>query len=107
MCCEVRSDVLHGLPGLLHLFADDLSLLSANAPEFLELFLRRFKSLLIGNNLTLELIHLLSYFIGLVLCLELFECLALCFQLLFDVLDRLPKQLLFLLEQCRILRVEL
>ena len=90
MRCEVRPDVLHGLPGLLHLFAYDLGLLSSNAPEFLELLLCRFKSLLIGNNLTLELIHLLSDFVGLVLRLELFERLALRVELALCVLDRLP-----------------
>ena len=95
---QILADVLHGLAGLLHLFADDFCLLSPNRPEFLELVFRRFERLLVSDNLTLELVHLLCDFVGLVLCLELFERLALCFQLLFDVLDRLSKQFLFLLE---------
>ena len=90
MRCEVRPNVLHGLPGLLHLLADDLGLLSADAPEFLELLLCRFKSLLVRNNLALELIHLLSDFVGLVLRLKLFERLALRVELALRVLDRLP-----------------
>ena len=91
MCGKVFADVLHGLPGLLQIFSDDLGLLSADRPEFLKLLLCRFKSLLVRNDLTLELVHLLGDFVGLVLRLQLFECLAFCVELALCVLDCFPQ----------------